>query len=274
MEARRRIARDLLRLRDVDAYVVAGVATVLAVLTLVGVGSDDLRWSVALAALAVLVHRLTLPDARPDADAVLLSRVAFDDTTLVSRLREARSVWVFGPSVISLLGGSTAAELRRTVLARADGLVRVAVLDPTAAEAVALASRQLDDGLDFTTTRRLPEALEDTVALLDTIAGWPTPGRFEHRLVGFNPGFSVVAFDPEERHGLLIVEFHGFHNESVESRMHVELTRRTSDRWYDYWLDQFTTLWATARPPCGPGPATGSASAADGADDPDPDRRA
>jgi len=243
-----RVARHLKRRQHVDAYVVAFVAMVLAVLTLLGKGDDDLRWSAVLAALAILVYRITLPEARGDVDAVLQSRVAFNDTTFASRLRSARTLWVFGPSAINVLGGSTGNELRRTILARADGMVRVAVLDPDAPEAVALAARQLDEALDYP-MKSLAASLADAVLQLDTIAAWDTPGSFEYRFAGFNPGFSLIGIDPESRDGVLIVEFHGYHNESTESRMHVELTRRASQHWYDYWLDQFQSLWNAAREP-------------------------
>jgi hypothetical protein len=248
VNAVRRIGRDVLRRRHLDAYVVAAVALALALLTLLGGGNDDVRWSVALAALGILVYRVTLPEPVGDADAILRSRAAFADTTLSSRFRQARTLWVFGPSAVHLLSGSTGTDLRQTILAQPDGSVKVAVLDPAAPAVVALAARHLDDGLDFG-MKALPEALAETVALLERIAGWDTAGAFEYRYAPVNPGFSLVAIDPEERHGVLIVEFHGFHNESTESRMHVELTRPTIELWYAYWLDQFTSLWQASRPP-------------------------
>jgi hypothetical protein len=248
VNALRRIGRDLLRRRHLDAYVVAAVALALALLTLLGGGSDDLRWSVALAALGILVYRVTLPERTGDVDAVLQSRAAFAERTLASRFDGARTLWVYGPSAVYVLGGTVGGSLRRTILARPDGDVWIAVLDPTATDLVALTARHLDDGLDYG-MKRLPEALTETVTLLERIAGWDTVGAFEYRYAPVNPGFSLVAIDPEDRHGVLIVEFHGFHNESTESRMHIELTRALSEHWYAYWLDQFTSLWQTSRPP-------------------------
>jgi hypothetical protein len=243
-----RIGRDLRRLRHVDAYVVAPIAVVLAALSLLSdVVSEDLRWAAALAALGLLVYRVTLPDGAGDVDEVLQSRLAFADITFGSRLKRAKVVWVFAPSAINLLTSSTADDLRRTVLARPDGSVRVAVLDPEATAAVALASRQLDDSVDFA-IQDLPEELGATVSRLRAIAGWKTEGHLDYRFASFNPGFSLVAVDPHERHGVLIVEFHGFHNESSASRMHIELRRQLSEHWYEYWIDQFEHLWTHSRP--------------------------
>jgi len=251
LDALRRITRDLRRRQHVDAYVVAAVAVLLAALSLFGgLVDEDVRWSVVLAALGLLVYRLTLPEPAGDADALLLSRTAFEETTFASRLRTARNVWIFAPSAANLLTASTADELRRTVLARSDGAVRIAVLDPAATSAVDLAARQLDDAVDFP-MQKLREALATTESRLAAMSEWEVPGSLAVRYAAYSPGFSLVAVDPYEKHGVLIVEFHGFHNESTGSRMHLELHRRDTEHWYAYWTDQFETLWSASRAPAG-----------------------
>lgn len=243
----RQIGRDLVRRRHVDAYVVATAAFVLGVLSLVDDAVDDgIRWAVVLGALSLLVHRITVPDAVGDLDDVFRDRSHFSTATFASRLDSASVVWVFAPSAVNLLTATTADDLRRTVLARADGLLRVVILDPSATAAVELASRQLDDTVDYP-VQVLPQALAETDGRLRSIAEWPTPGRFERRYAGFNPGFSLVAIDPHARDGVVIVEFHGYHNESTSSRMHIQLRRRDSQRWFEYWTDQFEHIWIGAR---------------------------
>jgi hypothetical protein len=177
----RRVARDLRDRRFIDVYSVAIVAFVLALVSLIGYGSSQLRWSVVLAALGLLVLRISVPETAPDAslDDLLRDRFAFDAIPLADRLRDAREVWIFAPSGVNLL----------------------------------------------------------------------IPGSFQYRLLAYNPGFSLVAIDPSTRGGRLIVEFHAFHNEATSSRMHVEITRKQSDRWYSYWSDQFERIWAAATPP-------------------------
>jgi hypothetical protein len=137
------------------------------------------------------------------------------------------------------------------VLGRGEGIVRVMVLDPSAETAITLAARQLDDSTAFRTVE-LPPAVQATAARLELMATWPVAGTFEYRYMPFSPGFSIVAIDPHGKDGLLIVEFHGVHNESTASRMHIELTRTASERWYVYWRDQFEHLWQDARPPATP----------------------
>jgi hypothetical protein len=76
-----------------------------------------------------------------------------------------------------------------------------------------------------------------------------TCGSFGYRLASYNPGFSLVAIDPGARHGVVMVEFHGFHNQVTNTRMHIELTRAISDQWYSYWLGQFERIWQAAKVP-------------------------
>lgn len=248
MSTLRRIGRDILRLRDVEAYAVAAVATVLAVLSLVGdVVGDGIRWAVVLAALGLLTYRIADPSTVADLDEVLHSRASFDDVTISSRLKNARCVWIYGPSAVNLLTSDTASRLRTEVLSRHDGVVRVVVLDPDEHDLVERTSRQLDDAAPYA-SGDLRRALAVTVDRLERMAGWAVPGTFEYGFAPFNPGFSLVAIDPHGRDGLLIVEFHGAHG-PTDGRMHLELTRAASERWFVYWREQFLQLWEDARRP-------------------------
>ena len=246
----RRVARDLRDRRFIDVYSVAIVAFVLAVVSVVGYGSDQLRWSVVLAALGLLVLRISVPETGPEAslDGLLLDRFAFDAVPLADRLRDAREVWIFAPSAANLLTSHNCELLRTGPLSRDGGIVRVVVLDPSRGAVIELATRQLDDALTQP-SHEFPAALAATVGKLQTMARWPVAGSFEYRLLAYNPGFSLVAIDPGARGGRLIVEFHAFHNEATSSRMHVEITRKQSDRWYTYWAEQFENIWSAASPP-------------------------
>jgi hypothetical protein len=248
MGALRRVGQNIRRRQFIDAYVVAAVSVAVAALSLVGdVVDDDIRWAVVLAALGLMTYQITLPEQSADLDDVLHSRSAFDDTTFVSRLKSASEVWLYGPSLASVLDPANAGHLRKTVMARPDGVVRAMVLDPERPEALALAADQIDASIDHPTVD-LAEALPASIGRLTTMAGWSVAGTFEWRYAPFNPGFSLVAIDPYGKGGLLIVEFHGLHNDSDAERMHVELTSAKSERWYEYWREQFEDLWKRARP--------------------------
>ena len=218
---------------------------VFAVLSVAGdILSDNARWAVLFVDVGILVFRMTLPDhLEGTADDVLKDRSAFEDKPFAARLREASELWVFAPSAINLLPPQNCDTIRTTILAKPDGVVRIVVMDPAAETAVQLATRQLDDSLDFP-SQLFRSSLEATIRQLQRMAGWRERGSFEYRLADYNPGFSLVAIDPGARHGAVIVEFHGFHNQVTNTRMHIELTRAISEQWYSYWLSQFERIWA------------------------------
>ena len=246
----RRVIRDLRNWRNVDAYVLTVLVIVFAVLSVFADSLvDDLRWAVLLSGLGVLLYRATLPETVSEpATELLHDRSVFEKRPLSEVFANTRDVRVFAPSAVNLLSADTCDVLRRTVLARKNGSVRVVVLDPEEKDALRLASRQLDDSLEFP-VQRLPAALASTLERLDLMSRWQTAGAFEYRLLPYNPGFSLVLLDPETSHGRAIVEIHGFHNASPPARMHLELTRDTSERWYAYWVGQFDHIWEAARPP-------------------------
>jgi hypothetical protein len=245
----RRIGRDLKNRRYMDVYSVAFVTFILAVLSLVGdVVPGRLRWAALLAGVGILVLRVTIPDRGGTVDELLNDRFAFDAKPLSDRLRNAKEIWIFAPTAVNLLSAHHCELLRTGPLSRPDGVVRVVVLDPDNSAAVQFATRQLDDSLDYP-IQDFSASLEITVRLLGAVASWDTSGSFEHRLLDYNPGFSLVAIDPSSRSGRLIVEFHGFHNEATSSRMHIEIARNQSDRWYAYWTEQFNRIWETAHLP-------------------------
>lgn len=246
----RRIGRDLQSRRNLEAYVVASAALAFAAVSLLGDGvAAELRWTVVLAGIGLLVYEITVPVEHPPGPAeALADRTAFDGVPLGPRLRAAREIWLFAPSAAHVLTSENCDTLRRHVLDRSGGCVRVVVLDPGRAEAVRLAAHQLTDSVDFP-GQRFERSLAGSMDRLRAMTGWRCAGRFEFRLFGYNPGFSLLALDPNSPEGVLIVEFHGVHNESTSARPHLTLTRSSSQQWFDYWLGQYAHIWQAAQIP-------------------------
>lgn len=245
----RRIWRDFRDRRHVDSYVVAFAAAATAALSLfTDLVDDEVRWSVTIAGIGLMVYQVTVPKENAAILGDLLrDRTAFeDDVSLETRLRQVREVWLFAPSGAHLLTSARCDTLRRHVLDRDDGSVRIVLLDPARPEAVALATRQLSDAVDFP-GQPFPLSLERSLERLAVMRRWPCRGRLACRLLPYNPGFSLVALDPSSPSGSLIVEFHGAHNRSTPDRMHLTLTPRDGGRWYEYWLGQFEHIWRSAR---------------------------
>lgn len=240
----RRVRKDLEARRNIDAYVTSGIMAAFALLSIFGdVVSGNLKWAATLAGIGILVFRLTIP-ARIDGDfdTLLNDRSAFDEMPLASRLERSREVWIYAPSAINILAPQNCDTLRKLVLARADGSVKVVVLDDRQEAAVQLAVQQLDESLDFP-VQRLRPSLAATTRQLREMATWAVAGDFQYGFLNYNPGFSLVVIDPGEPQGTVIVEFHGFHNEATTSRMHIELRRKDSERWFVYWVSQFEEIW-------------------------------
>jgi hypothetical protein len=246
----KRIGSDLRQLHNIDAYAGAVVVFTFAVLSISGdVLPDNARWAVLLAGIGILVFRMTLPDRyEGSSDDVLRDRTAFEDKSFPARLRDACEVWVFAPSAINLLTPQNCDTIRAKILAQPDGVVRAVVLDPAEEVAVELATRQLDDSLDQP-SQLFRSSLEATIGQLQRMAGWKERGSFQYKLAAYSPGFSLVAVDPGTRHGIVIVEFHGFHNQVTNTRMHIELSRANSEQWYTYWIGQFERIWQAAKDP-------------------------
>ncbi|MGY1496942.1 hypothetical protein ACW4TU_10105 [Streptomyces sp. QTS52] len=242
------VVHDVRRGRHIEAYVLFLLG-----LVLVGLGQFDVVDSRRLlqftaAALAFLVFRTAAPSEPGPASADDVLHKREDLGPLRTLLEHARDLRVYGPTAINVLAGAD--DLRRMILQRG-GTVRFVVLDPSR-EAVTDAAVQLDDNLD------LELALRGSLRTLRRLEGMP---GFEFRRLPFNPGFSLLIVNGDSPDGILVVEFHGFGDRTINERMHLLLTRRTSPHWYDYWLHRFEAVWEASLPG-----STGSTS-----DDVDPE---
>jgi hypothetical protein len=240
----RRIGHDLKNRRHIDAYGIGFVALVLAILSLVpDLVPDAVRWAALLAGVGILVWRITIPESSTNTvDDLLHDRFSFDRSPLSDLLKTANEVCIFAPSAVNILSAHNCELLRTGILSKADGILRVVVLDPTNESAVQLTTRQLDDSLDYP-VQDFRTSLHATAGQLAAMGSWRISGSFDYRFLDYNPGFSLVCIDPATLSGRVIVEFHGFHNEATSSRMHIELSRRQSDYWYSYWTNQFSRIW-------------------------------
>ena len=242
----RRIAGDVRRGHGLDAYVVASAAFAFAIISLFGdLVPESLRWAVCSGGIGLLVYHQTIPDRKQGVE-VLGDRDDLARSGFHERLCRSNEVWLFAPSAKNVLDTLNSSVMRRQVLARSDGRIRAVILDPASLTLVETASRQLTGEY---AAQPFGDSLNATFAKLNRMASWPTAGRLAFRLLDLSPGFSLVALDPRGRDGLVIVEFHGFHNESSSSRMHLRIKRVEDPQWFEYWIDQFERIWKAGRPP-------------------------
>jgi hypothetical protein len=250
IQSARRIAKDLKKREYIDAYSVAFVAFGLAILSLVpDLVPDALKWAAVLGGVGLLVLRITIPDIRAGtADELLNDRFAFDKVSFADRLEGASEVWIFAPTGVNILSAHNCELMRNKILTKREGVLRIVILDPANEAAIQLAVRQLDDSLDYP-IQDFRDSLATTERQLRAMRAWKVSGTIDYKHLDYNPGFSMVAVNPSSRNGQIIVEFQGFHNEATSARMHIELTRQQSERWYGYWSEQFQRIWDEASSP-------------------------
>jgi hypothetical protein len=145
----------------------------------------------------------------------------------------ATELWMYAPSGVNVLVRH-AADIRRWLAG--GGWARIVVQDPSAGSLAALGT-QLDDSTDFRSTLH---------TALTQLAKLAAEGGIEYRVLGFNPGFSLVVVNPRGGSGRLILELHGFRDESIAERMHIEIRRSQSPHWFTYWAARFEAIWETA----------------------------
>jgi hypothetical protein len=235
-----RIWADLRDRRHIESYAVAAVSIVLVVLGLFDEVSQDLQLTVILAALALLVFNITVPErSRADLDSVLQDRKSYGHFR--DFIHGARSLSIYGPTAITVL--REAASIEREVLAKG-GTVRVIVQDPGDPVAVANLHRQLD-GEKF----NVEHDLQTSLGILSNLEGKHLPGRFAWRQLPHSPGFSLVVVERDKHDDQLVVEFYGYNSQVIDDRMHIVIHRRESPYWFGYWADQFETMWDRATAP-------------------------
>lgn len=236
----KRIIRDIAAGKNIETYAIAAVAFVLAILGLIeDVLTTNVKLAAILAALGLLVFKTTEPDDKPvDLDRVLRDRQSYG--SFRNFIRGGRVMWVYGASAVNVL--RNAADIKQEILDKG-GEVRILLQDPANEASMQVLRQQLDP------IHSLDDDIETSLRTIRNMSAWKVPGRIDYAFAAYSPGFSMTVIDPDGRDGRLMIEFYGFRNELITDRMHVEITRSTSNYWFEYWARQYTVMWEAARGP-------------------------
>ncbi len=246
MQFFKRILKDIKNRRNIEVYVVSFAAVLVAVASLFGDAvmaslGDNIVNSIILTALSILVLNISIPKS----DKSTLDDYLDDRTNLGSfkdRIHSAHKLYIYAPSAANILRGESADAIREQILSRKDGELRMIIQNPDNQPAVDILEDQLDKHVNFQ-MQHLPDELTRTLRQFQLIHEWDLPGSFEYRLLDYSPGFSMVMIDPDSNKGQIIVEVHGYQNESTSGRMHIVITKKDSERWFVYWQRQFDNMW-------------------------------
>jgi len=236
----RRVASDLRSGRHIEGYAIGLVAIGLTVFNLVEPSSKVVN-SMMLACLAFLVLWTTgegreggAGDAQAGLHTVLRDRDSFG--TFDQLLDGTTELCMYAPTGVNVLLRH-ASDIKRWVAA--GGRARIVVQDPTS-DVIDAVREQLDTNTDFDSSLH---------AVLRTLSRISPADGFRLRLLRFSPGFSLVIVNPRSKAGHLILEFHGFQDDNITDRMHIEISRAASPHWFDYWSGRFEAIWTSAREP-------------------------
>jgi hypothetical protein len=70
-------------------------------------------------------------------------------------------------------------------------------------------------------------------------------GYCEVRLANMFPHFSMVAYDFQKDSGFLVLENHAYKTELMQ-RPNIILTQMSEKRWFEFYRQQFETMWQEA----------------------------
>jgi hypothetical protein len=247
MQFIKRVLTDIKKRQNIEIYAIGFGAFVVAIASLFGDAilanlGDNVVNSMMLAALGLLVLAISTPQK----DKSALDDYLDDRSNLgafADRLQGARKLYIYAPSAANILHGDNAEVIRREIISKKDGDLRVIIQNPDKEAAVDILVDQLDRSLEFQ-VQHLPEELQRTIRQFKLIHSWDLPGHTELKMLDYSPGFSMVMIDPDRNNGQIIVEVHGYQNESTRSRMHIVITKKESERWFVYWQHQFETMWS------------------------------
>jgi hypothetical protein len=253
----RRVTKDLGEGRNVELYATIVLAVLVGALGAFNVISADVVASVTLATLALLAYgnignRNTVDQLEDrvtklsvDVRENSLGRVRAEDFFVSDRpkpseLESARAIGIIG-TTLSRTVIEYAGVLERRL--RSGASICCATIDPKSGANSQLALRSYgvtEEG--FYESRIRPTI--DLLRILNSVAG--TNGSLELRLLPYVPSFGIIAIDPAEADGVIYVEV--YRHKSLGENALFKLEHERDQRWYDYFLRQYTALWESARP--------------------------
>ena len=239
----KRLASDFASGQNIEAYVVTFLGFALIIIDLLdnAAGSDGtplISDSIKLTALLAAVLLLLFRDTRPEEEEIEMDKVLLDRQAY-GPYREfiagGRVLWVYGPSSINVVRDGSFVD----AILETGGNVRILIQNPKNTASMEILTRQLDQ------IYKLDSDITTSIDILRRMK--QIHPKLEYRFLDYSPGFSMSIVDPDGRNGHLVVEYFGYQNRNIKSRMHLNINRSQSAFWFEYWEHQYRQMWDEAK---------------------------
>lgn len=242
MKLLRRIAAEVRRGENIDAYLTIVAAVVIAVLNLAGVFPAAGLTSLVLAVLALLaVGTLATRAKLEELHTAVVEGGASPQRTLppsyATDLAAVNDVWITGVSRATLIRANLLNLANRL---RAGRSVRVLLVRP-GSPAADLADRRMPFAVAGGMESEIASALNALTALHRDCGG-----DLQVRLTDQEPAFGSVFINPAATDARLYLEYYSYKTRH-DSHLCLVLTSRDGD-WLDLFREQLTELWNDAEP--------------------------
>jgi hypothetical protein len=238
--------------QNIDAYITILVAIVIAIFGITGSAKVEIVLSAILAVLALVAASLLVSRQESKKLQNAVSRIEnldhladkflgneYDRTDLKRLIRTSRKVFFWG------------INFTRTIPLMKDDIeyglsngteIKFLLLKPSS-EAINMAAfRSKDADAD-----ELNSTLETNLYRLSSLAEKSYPGHLEIRCVDYLPCCTVICFDPHLPHGHMFARLLTFRI-SNEARPTFELISKQDKYWFDFFVNQFESVWNVADP--------------------------
>lgn len=241
MKFLRRIWMDIQRGENVDLYVTVFAAILLVLLNIIGIVPSTLLTPLTLAvlgllALATLGNRYQFEalvnQITKSSSALFQENVA---STFEADLQSASEIWFVGVS-LSRTVKSHYALLENSL--RKGATIRVLIIDPEAANTVALVAKR-EYGERFS-DERIRSLIRGTMADLCSLKKL-APDKLSIRVIQYPLGFGAVATNPLSSKGVLYLEHYAY---KMAGGSLPKFTIKPHDgQWYDFYRTELEMLW-------------------------------
>lgn len=246
----KRLWNDIQHGQNLDIYITALVALVIAVFGVVGIASQNLISAAILAVLALLLSSLLTARHQNDKlQATLLKLEAVQSSTgqimttgddiseLLQLLRQSKQAYFWGTTF------TTHIPLLQQDLERGIALgleIRFILIKPSG-DALKMAAFRAKD----LTPDELNDDLLRNLRRLDNMANLKAAGKLEFKVIDYLAPYVMYVFDPHLPTGQILMRLSTLRVPEV-MRPIIRITRKSDPDWFDFFVQQFETAWNSA----------------------------